>query len=94
MSKENRLGSLIQPKGSAPRPVEIPQRGEPAPVEVAQPAPVFATPGPAAPKKSLTLKLEEPEYETLREFAHRHRRTHQEVMREAVMRYLQAESKQ
>ena len=95
MSKQNRLGglgSLIQPKGTAPRPVEIPQRGEPATVAAAQPAPTLIPSKPVL--KSLTLKLEEPEYEILREFAYRQRRTHQEVMHEAVMRYLQAESKQ
>jgi hypothetical protein len=95
MSTPNRLGGLIQPKGSAQRPAEIPQRGEPVTVTAAQPAHAPADPVP--PKrvlKSLTLKLEEPEYEVLREFAHRQRKTHQEVMHEAVMRYLQAESKQ
>ncbi len=44
--------------------------------------------------KSLTLKLEEPEYEVLREFAHRQRKTHQEVMREALLRYLKQEGAQ
>lgn len=96
MSKSNRLGGLIQPKGTAPRPVEIPQRGEPAPPPI-PPAPVEAVQPTAAtkveksPQKSLTLKMDEPDYEALREFAHRRRKTHQEVMLEAVLRYLRDE---
>jgi hypothetical protein len=91
MSKENRLGSLIQPKGSAPRPVEIPQRGEPAPVEVAQPAPVFATPGPTVPKKSLTLKLTQEQYKRLREYGFRNEMSHQSIIEKALMRFLDEE---
>jgi hypothetical protein len=94
MSKPNRLGGLIQPKGAAPRPVEMPQRGEPAPQTEAVPVTPAPTPEAKQPTRSLTLKLVEPEYEMLREFAHRRRRSHQDVMREALLRYLQAESKQ
>jgi hypothetical protein len=93
-----RLGNFVQRKGSAPRPIEIPQRGEPAPPVQTEAASVTPTPAPApeakVPVRSLTLKLIEPEYELLREFAHRKRRTHQDVMREALMRYLQAEDEQ
>src|SRR4051794_9536838 len=102
MSNANRLGGLVHRKG-APRPAEIPQRGESgtaqseavqpaaASVPIAQPAPAPAV---KPPLKSLTLKLEEPEYEVLREFAHRQRKTHQEVMREALLRYLKQEGAQ
>jgi hypothetical protein len=91
-----RLGNFVQRKGAAPRPVEIPQRGEPAPQTEA--ASVTPAPAPAheakPPTRSLTLKLVEPEYELLREFAHRKRRTHQDVMRDALLRYLQTEGEQ
>ena len=42
----------------------------------------------------MTLKLEESEYELLREYSHRKRRSHQDVMRDAVLRYLKAETGQ
>ena len=97
MSNANRLGGLVHRKG-APRPAEIPQRGESAPAqaEAVQPAATQPAPTPAIKPlvKSLTLKLEEPEYEVLREFAHRQRKTHQEVMREALLRYLKQEGAQ
>ena len=96
MSKPNRLSGLIQPKGAARRPADMPQRGEPAPPPVAT-APVEPVQPAAAakpekpPQKSLTLKMDEPDYEVLREFAHRRRKTHQDVMLEAVLRYLRDE---
>jgi hypothetical protein len=98
MSTQNRLGGLVQRKGAAPRPAEVPQRGEPAPVQAdVTPAPAPA-PEAAPPTKrvlkSMTLKLEESEYELLREYSHRKRRSHQDVMRDAVLRYLKAETRQ
>lgn len=93
MSSANRLSGLIQPKGTAPRPVDMPQRGEPAPapapIEPVQAVP--ATKGAKPVQRSLTLKMDDPDYEILREFAHRRRKTHQEVMLEAVLRYLRDE---
>src|SRR3712207_6695239 len=92
MSTANRLGdlgSLVQRKGAAARPAEIPQRGDPTP---APPKP--AAPEPAAEKekkvstKSLTLKLTDAEYEELRRFAFDRRLTHQTVMKDALLRHL------
>jgi hypothetical protein len=89
MSTPNRLGDLVQRKGAAPRPAEVPQRGEPAPAPIAEPVQPTPAEKPAKlPQKSLTLKMDEPDYEILRDYAYRHRRTHQEVMLEAVLAYL------
>ena len=85
----NRLGSLIQPKGAAPRPVEMPQRGQSVPVPTEEPVlPASAEKPAKLPQKSLTLKMDEPDYEILRDYAYKNRRTHQEVMLEAVLGYL------
>ncbi len=96
-SSTNRLGGLIQPKGSAPRPVEIPQRGElspppaaPAPVEPVQPAASPAKVG-RGKVKSLTVKLTLEKYRRLRAHASRTDLTHQQMMEEAITRYLDEE---
>lgn len=85
----NRLGGLIQPKGAAPRPIEMPQRGQVPPAPTVEPVQPAAAEKPTKlPQKSLTLKMDEPDYEILRDYAYKNRRTHQEVMLEAVLEYL------
>jgi hypothetical protein len=89
------LDGLIQAKG-APRPSEVPQRGEalaPPTPTLAAPAP---TPAPARPAsdaeprtKSLTLRLSEPRYQRLRRFAFERDASHQEVIEAALMAYLE-----
>ena len=98
MSNANRLSGLIQPKGAAQRPVEIPQRGElspptspepaPAPIEAAQPAP--AKEG-RKQVKSLTVKLTMEKYRRLREHGVRTDLKHQQMIDEAITRYLDDE---
>ena len=91
MTKDRpQLGNLIQRKGEATRPVEMPQRGAPAPEA---PAPVRREVAPAdEPRtKSLTLRLSERNYDRLRECGHRNRKTHQALIEEALLRYLDAE---
>ena len=91
MTKDRpQLGNLIQRKGEAVRPAEMPQRGAPA---SEAPAPVRREVAPAAePRtKSLTLKLSERNYDRLRECGHRNRKTHQALIEEALLRYLDAE---
>jgi hypothetical protein len=69
----------------------MPQRGEPATVAAAQPAPAPALPEPAVSKKSLTLKLNAEQYKRLREYAFRKELSHQEDIETALMRYLDEE---
>lgn len=93
------LDGLIQTKG-APRPSEVPQRGE-APVPVSPtaapnapaPAPAPArTASDAEPRtKSLTLRLSEARYQRLRRFAFERDASHQEVIEAALMAYLERE---
>ena len=93
MTKDRpQLGNLIQRKGEATRPVEMPQRGAPAP-EAPTPAPVRREVAPAdeSRTKSLTLKLSERNYDRLRECRHRNRKTHQALIEEALLRYLDTE---
>jgi hypothetical protein len=96
------LDGLIQAKG-APRPSDVPQRGE-APAQVA-PAPTPVAPAASAPStgpsratsdaeprtKSLTLRLSEPRYQRLRRFAFERDASHQEVIEAALMAYLEKE---
>lgn len=87
------LDGLIQAKG-APRPSEVPQRGEaPAPATPAPPAPAPARPtSDAEPRtKSLTLRLSELRYQRLRRFAFERDASHQEVIEAALMAYLESE---
>jgi hypothetical protein len=96
MSNSAKLGNLVHRKG-APRPGEIPQRGEPVEVELTPAAPAPAVePAPAAkvPVRALTLKLVEPEYELLRVFAFQRKKSHQDVMRDALLLYIKNESEQ
>ena len=93
------LDGLIQAKG-APRPSEVPQRGEAS--SPAAPAPALAAAVPPAPPsrpasdaeprtKSLTLRLSEPRYQRLRRFAFDRDASHQEVIEAALMAYLERE---
>jgi len=99
------LDGLIQAKG-APRPSEVPQRGDvssPAAAPPAAPAPApassssspasYSRPGSdAEPRtKSLTLRLSEPRYQRLRRFAFDRDASHQEVIEAALMAYLDRE---
>ena len=96
------LDGLIQAKG-APRPSDVPQRGEAA-TSPAKPAPLSAAPSPAASSgsarggsdaeprtKSLTLRLSEPRYQRLRRFAFDRDASHQEVIEAALIAYLDRE---
>jgi hypothetical protein len=99
MSSTSRLSDLVQRKGAAPRPAEIPQRGDPAPAQPA--ASPEAAPNPSAapeptrsnkPKPvSLTLKLSPEQYERLRIYAFSKRSSHQTVIEKALLRYLDEE---
>lgn len=91
MSTANRLGGLVQRKGSAPRPTEMPQRGEPAPTPAVEPAPASAPAQPTTQKTSLTLKLTADQYERLRTYGFKHKLTHQKVMETALLRFLDSE---
>lgn len=98
------LDGLIQTKG-APRPSDVPQRGEaasaPAPTpatataqaEPATPAPIVRAASDAEPRtKSLTLRLSEARYQRLRRYAFERDASHQEVIEAALIAYLDKES--
>jgi hypothetical protein len=100
MSNENRLGSLVHRKGAAPRPTEIPQRGEPVAVAIAPTeaeANPTSLPEPKAKRErkpkpvSLTLKLSPEQYERLRIYAFQKRTSHQTVIETALLRHLDEE---
>ena len=94
------LDGLIQAKG-APRPSDVPQRGEgssPAAPPLTAPAPAPASSSSSRPgsdaeprTKSLTLRLSEPRYQRLRRFAFDRDASHQEVIEAALMAYLERE---
>lgn len=99
------LDGLIQTKG-APRPSDVPQRGEAASAPEPSPtsAPAAAQPAPAAPTpiaraasdaeprtKSLTLRLSEARYQRLRRYAFERDASHQEVIEAALIAYLDKE---
>ncbi len=99
------LDGLIQAKG-APRPSDVPQRGEAPSTPAAQPTAPPAAPAPvsslptsssrpgsdAEPRtKSLTLRLSESRYQRLRRFAFDRDASHQEVIEAALMAYLERE---
>lgn len=91
MSKRPSLsGGLIQRKGEAPRPPDIPPVPTPAPTAPAAPdrAPV---PAPTAGRVPLTVKLSSPDYERLRAFAFQNRRSHQDIIEKALLAYLDSE---
>ena len=89
------LDGLIQAKG-APRPSDVPQRGEapavPAPAPAALPASAPRLQSDAEPRtKALTLRLSEIRYQRLRRFAFDRDASHQEVIEAALMAYLERE---
>lgn len=99
------LDGLIQAKG-APRPSDVPQRGEASSPAAAPPATPALAPAPAPPPpasssrsgtdaeprtKSLTLRLSEPRYQRLRRFAFDRDASHQEVIEAALIAYLDRE---
>jgi hypothetical protein len=97
------LDGLIQAKG-APRPSDVPQRGEAPSPAAAPPAAPAPAPAPAPPAsssrpgsdaeprtKSLTLRLSEARYQRLRLFAFNRDASHQEVIEAALMAYLERE---
>jgi hypothetical protein len=95
MSKSNplgNLGSLIQPKGTAQRPVEMPQRGELAqpPVAAVQPAEAEAK-KPTKALKALTYRMPVENWRVLRDYAHQKETSHQQVLDEALRRYCRDE---
>ena len=81
---KSRLAGMIAPKGNAPRPADVPQRGE----QAAEPARDLPATKPGMGVKRLTLRLADDEYERLRAFAFKHRTTHQEVLSLALREYL------
>lgn len=93
------LEGLIQPKG-APRPTDVPQRGEGT--AASSPASEQALPIPPSPSrsmsaseprtKSLTLRLSEGQYQRLRRFAFDRGASHQDVIEAALMAHLDKEN--
>ena len=83
----------------APRPSDVPQRGEAPSPAAAPPAKTetvsISPPRPgsdAEPRtKSLTLRLSEVRYQRLRRFAFERDASHQEVIEAALMAYLERE---
>jgi len=96
------LDGLIQAKG-APRPSDVPQRGEgagvpavapltAAPAHVPEPTRAVRPASDAEPRtKSLTLRLSEPRYQRLRRFAFDRNASHQEIIEAALIAYLARE---
>lgn len=93
------LDGLIQSKG-APRPSEVPQRGEAPALATPAPPPAAPAPSPASARpasdaeprtKSLTLRLSEARYQRLRRFAFERGSSHQEVIEAALMAYFERE---
>ncbi len=76
------LAGILQRKGTATKPSEVPQRG----------AAAGATPAAPAAKgklRAMTLRLEEADYQRLREFAFRRGLSHQAVLLAALRGYLE-----
>jgi hypothetical protein len=98
------LDGLIQAKG-APRPSDVPQRGEGAGAPAAAPMAAPFAPVPERPPasashsasdaeprtKSLTLRLSEQRYQRLRRFAFDRNASHQEIIEAALIAYLERE---
>jgi hypothetical protein len=89
MSKPNplgSLGSLIQPKGTAQRPVDVQQRGElaPAPAAAVQPA---AEKEQAKELKALTYRMPVKDWRILRDYAHQAETSHQRIIDEALRQW-------
>ena len=82
MTAKPSLAGILQRKGAAAKPAEVPQRGTAAEVPA----------GPPADKgklRAMTLRLEEADYQRLREFAFRRGLSHQTVMLDALRRHLE-----
>jgi hypothetical protein len=77
MTAKPTLVGMLQRKGAATRPVEVPQRGTAA-----------EAPAPKGKLRAMTLRLEEADYQRLREFAFRRGLSHQVVMLDALRRHL------
>ena len=84
----NRLGSLIQPKGAAPRPVEMPQRGQGVPAPTAEPVQPAPAEKPKAKPRSLTFKMTEEDYQRLRAYGFKHSMSHQKILDSLVLPFL------
>jgi hypothetical protein len=82
MTAKQSLAGILQRKGAAAKPAEVPQRGA-----AAAEAPL-ATPGAKGKLRAMTLRLEEADYQRLREFAFRRGLSHQAVMLDALRRHL------
>jgi len=76
MTAKPTLANILQRKGAATKPTEVPQRG------------LAEAPAVKGKAHALTLRLEDPDYERLREFAFRRNLSHQRVMLDALRRYL------
>ncbi len=83
MTAKPSLAGILQRKGTATKPAEVPQRG------AAAEAP--ATPVAKGRLRAMTLRLEEADYQRLREFAFRRDLSHQTVMLDALRRYLESD---
>ncbi len=80
MTAKPSLANMLQRKGAASKPAKVPQRGAGAAAEA-----------PASAKgklRAMTLRLEEADYQQLREFAFRRSLSHQTVMLDALRRHL------
>jgi hypothetical protein len=83
MTAKPSLAGILQRKGAAAKPAELPPRGA-----VAEPQ---APPADKGKPRAMTLRLEEEDYQRLREFAFRRGLSHQAVMLDALRRHLDAE---
>lgn len=79
MTAKPTLANMLQRKGAAAKPTEVPQRG-------AAEVPVVR-----GKVHSLTLRLEDADYQQLREHAFRRNLSHQRVMLDALRRHLEGE---
>ena len=79
MTAKPSLAGILQRKGAAAKPAEAPQRGAPAEV-----------PADKGRLRAMTLRLEEADYQRLREFAFRRGESHQAVLLAALRSHLAA----
>jgi hypothetical protein len=90
------LDGLIQSKGAG-RPEGMQQRGLAEKASTRAHSPESLRPANVAPEpraKALTLRLTMTQYERLRRFAFDHNRTHQDVLEEALLHYLNSDPPQ
>jgi hypothetical protein len=80
MTAKPSLAGILQRKGAAAKPAEAPQRGGAA---------AEAPAAKAGKLRAITLRLEEADYQRLREFAFRQGLSHQAVMLDALRRHLE-----